>query len=93
MHVFIKSFLQMCLYSNAYETISLFRNTWEEKHRVPDTCYINNDRANVITFMYVSSNWHDAKNAEIQTTSFSKESVENADLYKPVLNKIMTTYE
>ena len=71
----------------------LFLEIREKRNRVPDTCYINNDRANVITFMYVSSNWHDAKNAEIQTTSFSKESVENADLYKPVLNKIMTTYE
>ena len=26
-------------------------------------------------------------------TSFAKESVENSDLYKPVLNKIMTTHE
>ena len=26
-------------------------------------------------------------------TSFSKESVENADLHKPVLNKIKTTHE
>ena len=26
-------------------------------------------------------------------TSFSKELVENADFYKPVLNKIMTTHE
>ena len=26
-------------------------------------------------------------------TSFQKESVENADLHKPVLNKIMTTHE
>ena len=26
-------------------------------------------------------------------TSFPKESVENADLYKTVLNKIMTTHE
>ena len=28
-----------------------------------------------------------------QKTSFPKESVENADFYKPVLNKIMTTHK
>ena len=33
------------------------------------------------------------KIAERQKTSFPKESVENADLYKPVLIKIMTTNE
>ena len=26
-------------------------------------------------------------------TSFSNESVENADFYKPILNKIMTSYK
>ena len=31
-------------------------------------------------------------NADRQKASFPKESVENADLYNPVLNKIMTTY-
>ena len=34
-----------------------------------------------------------AKSIKRQKISFTKESVENADLYKPVLNKIMTTYE
>ena len=29
----------------------------------------------------------------MQTTSIWKESVENADLYEPVLNKMMATYE
>ena len=36
------------------------------------------------------------KNTEIterRKISFSKEIVENADLYKPILNKIMTTQE
>ena len=37
--------------------------------------------------------WYNARRAEIQKTSFPKESVENADLYKPILNKIMTTHE
>ena len=33
------------------------------------------------------------KSAERRKTKFLKESVENADFYKPVLNKIMTTHE
>ena len=33
------------------------------------------------------------KRAEKQKTSFPKEQIENADLYKFVLNKIMTTQE
>ena len=33
------------------------------------------------------------KSAERQKTSFPKEQIENTDLYKPVLNKIMATYE
>ena len=33
------------------------------------------------------------KSAERQKTSFPEESVENADLYKPALNKITTTHE
>ena len=36
---------------------------------------------------------HSAKSVEKQKTSFSKGSVKNADLYKPVLNKILTTYK
>ena len=44
--LFIKSFLQMCLYSNFYEAY----------HRVPDTYCINNDCANDKNFMKVTSN-------------------------------------
>ena len=33
------------------------------------------------------------KGADKQETRFLKESVANADLYKPVLSKIMTTHE
>ena len=33
------------------------------------------------------------KSSEIQKLSFRKELAENADLYKSVLNKIMTTHE
>ena len=32
-------------------------------------------------------------NAERQKANFPKESVENADLYKPALNEIMTTHQ
>ena len=41
--------------------------------------------------MKITSNsiWH---NSQRQKTSFPKESGENTDLYKPVLNKIMTTH-
>ena len=50
---------------------------------------------NVIKFIKVTSSaiWHKSKNAERLKTSFAKDSVENADLYKPVLNKIMTAHE
>ena len=46
-------------------------------------------------FMKVTANSikHNAKSAERQKTSFPKESVENADLHKLVLNKILTTYK
>ena len=40
-----------------------------------------------------SEQTENTKRAERQKTSFSKEYVENADLYKPVLNEIMTTQE
>ena len=53
---FAKSFLEMCLYSQIYDVISLFRNRCEQKHRLPDTYYISNDRANVIKLMEVTSN-------------------------------------
>ena len=44
-------------------------------------------------FMKVISNsiQRNAKSARRQKASFPKESVENVDLYKPVLNKIITT--
>lgn len=53
---FIKSCLQICLYSNVYEAISLFSNKWEQNYSVPDTYCINNDHANIIKFMKVISN-------------------------------------
>ena len=47
-------------------------------------------------FMKITSNSELAENtksAERQKTSSPKEYVENTDLYKPILNKIMTTQE
>ena len=44
----------------------------------------------------IRSNSEQAKNTKIakrQKTSFPKEQVENKDLYKPLLNKIMATQE
>ena len=35
--------------------------------------------------------WYDEKSVEIQKTSLLKASVENAEFYKPIMNKIMTT--
>ena len=47
-------------------------------------------------FMKSTSNSEQAvitKNAERQKTSLPKEQVENTDLHKPLLNKIMTTQD
>ena len=47
-------------------------------------------------FMKSTSNSEQAKitkSAERQKTSLPKEQVENTDLHKPVLNKIMTTQD
>ena len=66
--------------------------------RVLDTYYVNNDYANVKKFMKLASNSTSnrlkTQKAQIdKKTSFPKKSVENANFYKPVLNKIMTKYE
>ena len=47
----------------------------------------------VLKFIKVTSNWHNAKSAERQKTSFPKESIKNEDLHEPLLKKIMTTHE
>ena len=73
--------------------VFLFRNKRKQKHRVPDSCYVNNNYGNIIKFMKVRSNLHNAKRGEIQKISFPRKLVENPGLYKPVLNKIMTTHE
>ena len=40
-----------------------------------------------------SEQTENTKSIEDQKTSFPKEKVENTDLYKPVLNKVMTPQE
>ena len=42
-------------------------------------------------FKTFDSKQKNTESTERQKTSFPKETVENADLHKPVLNKIMTT--
>ena len=46
-------------------------------------------------FMKVTLNSfrHNAKSVEKHKTSFPNKSAENAELYKPVLNKIITIHE
>ena len=68
-----------------------FSNKWEQKHRTPDTYhYVSNDYAILKKFIKLAEN---TKKLRQKRLFFSKESVENADFYKPALNKIMTTYE
>ena len=58
--------------------------------------YISNDFANVIKFVKVTSNSTQCKKRKKknkQNTSFPKESVENADLYKTVWYKLIITHE
>ena len=36
--------------------VQMVSDSWQQKHRVPDTYYINSNYANVIKFMKISSN-------------------------------------
>ena len=65
------------------------------KHKIPYTYYINNDFANVIKFMKITSNLTRTGRKQKKTpkNSFQKESVENVDLHKSLMSKIMTTDE
>ena len=63
-----------------------------QKHRLSDT-YINKDYANVIKFIKITSNSTQNKQKiqkaqKDKNTNFPNDTVENADLQKPVLNKI-----
>ena len=75
-----------------------FSITWYPSAQNKNTEYLNNNYANVIKFIKIISNstYNRQKTQKIRKTkktSFPKESVENADLYKPVLNKIMTAHK
>ena len=78
-----------------YLFLQIVSNNREQKQRVPDTYYINNNYTDVIEIMKITSNWKQSRqkkqSTERQKDSFPKESVENTDLYKPVLKKIITT--
>ena len=62
--------------------------------RTPGTFYyVNSGKVYKTYIEFDTEQAENTKNSERQKTSFSKESIENADFYKFVFNKIMTTYE
>ena len=67
-----------------------------EYYRLLDTYYVNNEYANVIYKVYENQIRQkiDREHKKCRKTKkrFLKELVENADLYKSVLKKIMTTH-
>ena len=66
----------------------------ENKNRVLDTYYKNNNYANIIKFMKITLNsTENRQKTQKAQNRFPKESVQNADLYKAVLEKIMSTHE
>ena len=81
---FIKSYTQMFM-----TRISLKINE-SKNNRVPDT-YIHDNYGMLWSLWRLYRIQFNAKSTRRQKASFPKESVENVDLYKPVLNKIITT--
>ena len=66
----------------------------ENKKTVLDTYYKNNNYANIIKFMKITLNsTENRQKTQKAQNRFPKESVQNADLYKAVLEKIMSTHE
>ena len=69
----------------------------EQKRRVPDIYYTNNDYPSVTKvhedYVEFRTGRKHKKRRKTKKTSFPKEQIENTDLYKPALNKIMTTQE
>ena len=62
-------------------------------NKIKNTEYLNNDYTNVTKFtkiQHITGRKHKRRKTK---NSFPKNLVENPDLYKPVLNKIMTSYE
>ena len=66
-----------------------------------DICFFKNTEFLICKCYKVHENYikfdrekaENTKIAEVQKTSFSNKQVENADLHKPVLKKIMTTHK
>ena len=72
--------------------IEIISNKSAQKHRVPDTFYTKNDYKNLKRFMKLALNLTE-KRQKLQKAQKGKKQVENADLHKPVLNKIITTHK
>ena len=64
----------------------------EQNHTATDT-YISNDYINAIKFMEMKSKHRTGRKRRKTKDQFSKRIGKNADLPKPILNKIMTTHE
>ena len=65
---------------------------WEQKHRAPDTYYINNNYGNVVRSMKIKFNLTRAGRKHKKHRK-AKKLVFLKNQYKPVLNKIITTLE
>ena len=76
-------------------TLSALTNCLIDKIKIPDTYNISNDYTNVTRvyeeFFEIRTGSKHKKRRKTKKISFPKEWIENADLYKPVFNKIMTT--
>ena len=62
-------------------------------YKIKNTESLNNDYTNVIKFTKIRHITGRKQKRRKTKNSFPKKSVANPDLYKPVLNKIMTSYE
>ena len=84
MHIF----LLKQLYSNFYDAICFYKLFLIIENKNSYHHKVNTDYIELGT-----EQAENTKSQERQKTSLPKEWVENVDLYKPMLNKIMTTYE
>ena len=64
------------------------RSDRQEQKKVPDSCYINKMRISRI-----KNRQKTQKAQKDKKNSYVREKVENTDLYKPILNKMMTTHK
>ena len=104
-NLFVVSFLKICVIPTEIrpkyqlDAVLFYKNRWTQRitlNKDSTSCNLNNDNSNVIksTKMTWNQNTEQTENTactDKRITSFPKKPVENADLRKPVLNKIMTT--